>query len=258
MTWSRFGVIYALSDDRPALPRLVAGVHLVGMKTPDLSEPRTRRRLITAAGAAVAVLVLAGVGVYGLLAGPPSQDNDDSAIPGPMVTAPSDPVPTTTLRLPVVRTSADPVTFARNVATALFEWDTASGFMPLDYTSVILDVGDPTGQEQAGLASDIAAYLPSRDAWIDLRHYATTQHLTIDTTYIPDAWATAVEQAHPGQLAEGTVAVTIEGTRHREGLWNDEPVTSEHGVAFTVFVVCAPTYDTCHLLRLSQLDNPLR
>jgi hypothetical protein len=29
-------------------------------------------------------------------------------------------------------------------------------------------------------------------------------------------------------------------------------------VEFTVFVVCAPTYDTCHLLRLSQLDNPLR
>jgi len=25
-----------------------------------------------------------------------------------------------------------------------------------------------------------------------------------------------------------------------------------------VFVVCAPTYPTCHLLRLSQLDNPLR
>ncbi len=236
----------------------MAGVHLVGMKTPDLSDHRTRRRFITAVGAAVAVLVLAGVGVYGLLAGPPSQGNDDSATPGPMVTAPSDPVPTTTPRLPVVRTSDDPQSFARNVATALFEWDTASGFMPLDYTSVILDVGDPTGQEQVGLASDIAAYLPSRDAWLELRQYATAQHLTIDTTYIPDAWATAEEQAQPGQLADGTVAVTIEGTRHRTGLWSDEQVTSEHTVAFTVFVVCAPTYDTCHLLRLSQLDNPLR
>ena len=28
--------------------------------------------------------------------------------------------------------------------------------------------------------------------------------------------------------------------------------------AFTVFVVCEPAYDTCHLLRLSELDNPLR
>lgn len=67
-----------------------------------------------------------------------------------------------------------------------------------------------------------------------------------------------MEQAQPGQLAEGTIAYTIEGTRHREGVWNDEQVTSEHPVMFTVFIVCAPTYDTCHLLRLSQLDNPLR
>ncbi|WGP06188.1 hypothetical protein QFE97_00140 [Bacillus subtilis] len=229
------------------------------MKTPDLSEPRTCRRLIAALAAAVVVLVLAGVGVYGLLAGPPNPGrDDDGSRPGPSATAPSDPVPTTTPRLPVVRASDDPAAFARNVATALFEWDTASGSMPLDYTSVILDVGDPTGQEQAGLASDIAAYLPSRDAWLELRQYATAQHVTIDNTFVPDAWATAVEQAQPGQLAEGTVAVTIEGTRHRTGLWNDEQVTSEHSVAFTVFVVCGPTYDTCHLLRLSQLDNPLQ
>ncbi|WP_344308496.1 hypothetical protein [Brevibacterium samyangense] len=229
------------------------------MKTPDLSEPRTRRRLIAALAAAVVVLVLAGVGVYGLLLGPPDPDRDDDrGRPEPIVTAPSDPVPTTTPRLPVVRASDDPQAFARNVAAVLFEWDTASGFMPLDYTSVVLDVADPTGQEQAGLASDIASYLPSRDAWIELRQYATAQHLTIETAFVPEAWATAAEQAQPGQLAEGTVAVTIEGTRHRTGLWNDEQVTSEHDVAFTVFVVCGPTYDTCHLLRLSQLDNPLR
>ncbi|MCW4353456.1 hypothetical protein ONR57_09120 [Hoyosella sp. YIM 151337] len=229
------------------------------MKTPDLSEPRTRRRVIAALTAAVIVLVLSGMGVYGLLAGPPNPDrDDDGGRPEPSITTPSGPVPTTTPRLPVVRASDDPETFARNVATALFEWDTASGFMPLDYTSVVLDVGDPTGTEQAGLASDIAAYLPSRDAWLELRQYATAQHISIDNAYIPDSWATAVEQAQPGQLAEGTVAVTIEGTRHRTGLWNDEQVTSEHAVAFTVFVVCGPTYETCHLLRLSQLDNPLR
>ena len=48
------------------------------------------------------------------------------------------------------------------------------------------------------------------------------------------------------------------GTRHRDGLWNGEAVTSEHAVSFTVFIVCTPAYPTCHLLRLSQLDNPLR
>ncbi|MHB1063606.1 MAG: hypothetical protein ACYC1Z_03785 [Georgenia sp.] len=230
------------------------------MKTLDLTDPRSRHRLIAVLAAVFAVLVLAGVGVYGLITGPPTThpDNNGGTVPGPVVTAPSDPVPTATPRLPTVRAAADPETFARNVATVLFAWDTGSGFMPLDYTSVILAVGDPSGAEQAGLASDIATYLPNREAWIELRQYATAQRLTIDELYVPDAWDTAMEQAQPGQLVDGTTAYTIEGTRHREGLWNDEDVTSEHPVAFTVFIVCAPTYNTCHLLRLSQLDNPLR
>lgn len=231
------------------------------MKTPDLSDARSRHRTIAVLAALVAVLVLTGIGVYGLLTGPPTSTgagSDESNGPGPVVTVPSGPGPTQTPRLPVVRPSADPETFAGNVATALFSWDTASGFMPLDYTSVTLAVGDPSGAEQAGLAADIATYLPSREAWVELRQYVTAQHLTIEDVYVPDAWGDAVEQAQPGQLAEGTIAYTIEGTRRREGVWNDETVTSAHPVAFTVFLVCGPTYDTCHLLRLSQLDNPLR
>lgn len=230
------------------------------MKTPDLTDPRIRRRWIAVLAAVAAVLVLAGVGVYGLVTGPPGPHgtDNDATSPGPVATTPAVPAPTATPRLPVVAGSDDPETFARNVATALFAWDTASGFMPLDYSSVLLAVGDPTGAEQAGLASDIATYLPTREAWVELRQYATTQHLTIDTQLVPDAWDTAVAQAQPGQLAAGTTAYTIEGTRHRTGVWNNEPVTSEHPVTFTVFIVCGPTYDTCHLLRLSQLDNPLR
>ncbi|WP_026543783.1 hypothetical protein [Arthrobacter sp. 35/47] len=228
------------------------------MKTPDLTDTRIRRRWIAVLAALVAVLVLAGVSVYGLITGPPTSTETDNGVgSGPVVTTPAVPVPTVTARLPIVAGSDDPETFARNVATALFGWDTASGFMPLDYTSVLLAVGDPTGAEQAGLASDITTYLPTRQAWVELRRYATTQHLTIDTLFVPDAWDTAVAQAQPG-LAEGTTAYTIEGTRHRAGLWNDEPVASEHAVAFTVFIICGPAYDTCHLLRLSQLDNPLR
>ena len=80
----------------------------------------------------------------------------------------------------------------------------------------------------------------------------------LDQADIPEAWADALAQAQPGQIAPGTTAFTIEGTRHRNGLWNGEPVTSEHAVSFTVFIVCKPAYPTCHLLRLSQLDNPLR
>lgn len=236
------------------------------MKTPfAASDTRSRRRLIALVSALVVIVVLAGVGVYGLLTGPPTSDRGPDrgggTRPGPVVTAPGEPTPTGTPSLPAlpeVEASDDPETFARNVATALFAWDTASGLMPLDYSSVVLAVGDPSGAEQAGLASDVAAYLPTREAWLELRQYATAQHLTIEDAFVPEAWDTAVEQAQPGQLAPGTVAYTIEGTRHREGVWNDEQVTSEHPVAFTVFIVCAPAYETCHLLRLSQLDNPLR
>ena len=236
------------------------------MKTPfAASDARARRRLIALVSALVVIVVLAGVGVYGLLAGPPTSDRSPDRGGGtpsaPVVIAPGEPTPTGTPSvpaLPEVEASDDPDTFARNVAETLFAWDTGSELMPLDYSSVVLAVGDPSGAEQAGLASDVAAYLPTREAWLELRQYATAQHLTIEDAFVPEAWDTAVEQAQPGQLAEGTIAYTVEGTRHRTGVWNDEQVTSEHPVAFTLFIVCAPTYDTCHLLRLSQLDNPLR
>lgn len=225
---------------------------------PALTDAQDRRRLV-AVVAVIAIIVLAAIGAYGLLAGPRTPDErpdiDRRPLPPAVSVAPDG---TLTPVLPTVRESADPETFARNVAITLFAWDTSSGFMPLDYTSVILAVGDPSGGEQAGLASDVAAYLPTRTAWLDLRQYATTQHLSIDRVFVPEAWATAVEQAQPGQLAEGTVAYTIEGTRHRSGVWNGEPVESAHPVAFTVFFVCAPAYETCRLLRLSELDNPLR
>ena len=229
--------------------------------SPAPTEPKSRRRLVALIAAGIVLLLLAGVGIYGLLTGPrTTSTSTDDPKPGPVSTAPPT-VPPRTPRapqVPPVPRAADPATFAQGVTSTLFTWDTASGLWPLDYTSAILAVGDPSGDEQAGLASDVAAYLPNRDAWIELRQYATSQHLTIDTAYVPDAWADAVEQAQPGQLAPGTVAITIEGTRHREGVWNGQPITSQHEVTFTVFVVCAPTYPTCHLLRLSQLDNPLR
>ncbi|WP_315278922.1 hypothetical protein [Kocuria carniphila] len=229
------------------------------MKTPNLAHPHARRRIVILIAATAVLLLLAGLGVYGLARGPhphtvlesPTPATGPSAFPTTSPDSPGAPA------LPTVAASDDPETFARNVAHTLFTWDTASGFMPLDYTAAVLEVADPTGEEQAGLASDIAAYLPSRGAWHQLRQYATAQTLTVSEARIPAAWDEAVAQAQPGQLTPGTVAVTIEGTRHRTGTWESEPVESEYQVAFTVFLVCGPTYDTCHLLRLSQLDNPL-
>ncbi|MBN9373959.1 MAG: hypothetical protein J0I40_00920, partial [Cellulomonas sp.] len=58
-------------------------------------------------------------------------------------------------------------------------------------------------------------------------------------------------------LRDGLIAYTIAGTRHRAGVWFDRPVTSEHPVAFTVFLSCPPASEHCALLRLSQLNNPL-
>lgn len=229
--------------------------------SPASADPKTRRRVVALIAAGIVLLLLAGVGVYGILTGPRNPSTTDPRPePSPSVTTSPSPGPSTPSlpQVPSVPRSTDPVACAEGVATTLFVWDTALQLWPLDYTSAILAVGDPSGDEQAGLASDIATYLPNRDAWIELRQYATTQHLVIDTFLVPDAWADAVAQAQPGQNAPGTTAVTIEGTRHRSGIWNGQPVTSEHPVSFTVFVVCAPTYPTCHLLRLSQLDNPLR
>ncbi|WP_300345737.1 hypothetical protein [Nesterenkonia sp.] len=235
------------------------------MKLPEFSTVFSRPKLLAALAAGLALLLLVAVGIYGLATGPrqPEPPAPTTAqTPDPTPAAPSEHTEQSgsDVRQPVVppvEQSADPETFARNVATALFEWDTASGLMPLDYTSALLEVGDPTGAEQAGLASDVATYLPTREAWTQLRRHSTSQHLSIDEVYVPQAWEDALAQAQPGQITEGTVAYTITGTRHRQGTWNDEPVTSEHEVSFTVFIVCTPAYETCHLLRLSELDNAL-
>jgi len=119
-------------------------------------------------------------------------------------------------------------------------------------------VGDPTGNETAGLASDVRNYLPTPEAWVQLRQSHPRQWLVVDTAVVPDAWAGAVEQAAPGRLLPGTIAYTVTGIRHRSGIWGTDPVDTSHPVTFTVFVTCAPSFDTCHLLRLSGLDNPLR
>lgn len=224
------------------------------------ADPRARRRLIILMTTGTALVVLVAFGVYGLLTGPnksPSGNSTPTSAPSASSAPTPDVSPTPSPpAVPPVRASRDPETFAGNVALALFTWDTTTGLMPLDYTSVLLDVGDHTGTEQAGLAADITSYLPTREAWIDLRQYATTQTLTIDSIQVPNAWNEAVEQAHPGQLPPGAVAYTIHGTRQRDGVWNGAPTSAEREVAFTVFIACPPD-ETCHLLRLSRLDTPL-
>ncbi|OYX56405.1 MAG: hypothetical protein B7Y93_03875 [Micrococcales bacterium 32-70-13] len=222
---------------------------------PQTRFPRRLMILLIVGAALLAVLVV--IGLYGLLLAPRSDLPPEYTAGDPPGASTRTPSPTSSTP-PVVRESDDPETFARALATALFAWDTATEFGPTDYAQVIVDVGDPSGNETAGLASDVRTYLPTADAWAQLRTMQTRQWLDINDVFVPDKWATALEQASEGQILPGTVAYTITGIRQREGIHGTEPVTSSHDVAFTVFITCEPTFDTCRALRLSELDNPLR
>ncbi|GAA3871296.1 hypothetical protein GCM10022381_13010 [Leifsonia kafniensis] len=231
----------------------------------NISTRRHRRPPIILAVAVAALLALVGIGLYGFEHGPDSR-SDSSArsddIPAPTAVSTSAPIVPALTAITAAPRPIDPTTdpemFARRVAEALFAWDTASNYGPVDHAQVVVDVGDPTGNETAGLASDVHGYLPTTQAWAQLRQFQTRQWLDVEAVIVSDAWSDAVDQAVPGQILPGTIAYTITGTRHRSGRWASDPVGTTHPVAFTVFVTCAPAFDTCHLLRLSGLDNPLR
>ncbi len=91
-----------------------------------------------------------------------------------------------------------------------------------------------------------------------LRTYGTRQWLTIDEAFVPASWSDAVDQAAPGQLLPGTIAYTITGTRHRAGIVGTQAQETSRPIAFTLFIACEPSFDECRLLRLSEVDNPLR
>lgn len=214
-----------------------------------------RRRLIVAAGA---ILVFVGAATtYSLLAhgrdtGKPSASSSTSTMRQPSTGAPTQPTP----GMPVL-SGADPETFARQVAEALFTWDTTTVVTPPELLDQLVAIADPTGESSAGMVADAANYLPTSDAWADLRTYQTRQWIEITSTDVPTLWPSAVQQAGPDGFLPGTAAYTIHGVRHRAGFWEGEPVSSKHDVDFTVFMVCGPSYPDCHLLRLSKLDEPL-
>lgn len=214
------------------------------------------RRLILAAGAAL--LILAAVATYSLIAHRRDPGQASSA-PGPNS---SDSRSEPTWSVPSIRSTAvvpgaDPETFARRVAKALFAWDSATIATPAELTQRLVEVADPTGESTAGLVSDVANYLPTLAGWAELHRYQTRQWLEITSTEVPSLWPTAVHQAGPDGLLPGTTAYTIQGVRHRSGIWEGERVSTTHDVAFTLFAVCGPSYPQCHLLRLSRLDEPL-
>lgn len=217
----------------------------------------TGRQVMLLVGCTLA-LITAAVGIYGLVRGPGDMTSDSPDAGPPAVEVVAEPVsPDVTMRDRSLPHTTDPLAYARAVGVSLFDWDTTAGFLPTDYTAAVLADADPSGEETPGLLGDIATYLPTVEQWLGLGAMEVVQTIEINEAYVPDSWAAAVEQAH-GQLRPGTTAVTIRGTRHRSGVWNGEVAESSHPVSFTVFVACHPSFNRCHVLRLSQLDNPLR
>lgn len=158
----------------------------------------------------------------------------------------------------VVAQTDDPYTFAVSAASTLFAWDTTSSTPLSEYSGRLLAAAAPSGEESAGLVTDLSTYLPSPESWEDLKTYETRQWIDVQSYEMPDEWKSAEVNGEATDLAEGTSAITVTGLRRRSGIWQGKPAQTVDEVSFTIFMTCRPTYDTCRLLRLSQLNKPLR
>ncbi|GAA5196781.1 hypothetical protein [Microbacterium jejuense] len=218
-----------------------------------------RRRLIVLVAIGFGILAaLVGVGLYGLTLAPSPGAGTPAVTPSTRDAAPVAPSPMETRGAPhAIASTTDAEAFARDAAEALITWDTTE-FDLTDYAQVIVDAGDPSGVETSALASDVRSYLPTADAWSKLRTYETRQWLTIDDVFVPASWSDALAQATEGELLPGTIAYTLSGTRHRAGVVGTDDQETSRPIAFTMFIACEPSFDECHLLRLSEVDNPLR
>jgi len=209
--------------------------------SPSITSRLTGRpRLVIALIATALVLVLlVAFGVYGLIRGPATTPETETD-PGESVTIPpTQPETQSEWEPQPVTVTSDGEVFARSVAQRLYTWDTTAGEVA-EYAQMLVDVANPSGREASGLAADVRAHLPSREAWASLRTHQTRQWITIDDLYVPAAWAEAEAQARPGQLPPGATAYTLSGTRHRDGIWGTEPVEAEHDIEVTIFLACPP------------------
>ncbi|WP_031289644.1 hypothetical protein [Leucobacter sp. UCD-THU] len=216
----------------------------------------TRRSLAILIALGLIVTACAAVGVYGLLAGPPKPEHTEqtAAIDSP---GRADEDVTSGPKLQPLAETRDPVAFARSIADALFTWDTQQLPGPDPVIEHISAVGDPTGYESPGLYQDLQHYLPTTDQWGQLRDYRTRQSLDIGTARVPDGWNKIASES-ADELPGGAVAVTVDATRIRSGVWQGEPTRATEEVAFTLFLACPEQTGSCHLLRLSALGSPLR
>ena len=212
------------------------------------------RLLILGSIAGLILVAFICIGVYGLITGPP-----DPATTGGQRT-PTDERPSTQsprATLSELPETSDPDEFARAVVVALFDWDTAVLGGPDVIIEHLMTATDPTGYESPGLYQDLGRYLPTEEQWRKLREYDTRQQLLNVTLTVPEAWESIVSDP-ANELAEGTVAITVDATRVREGGWHGETTRDESPLEFTMFLACPPATEQCALLRLSALGSSLR
>lgn len=212
---------------------------------------RARRRALVVAGLLIAAILVAAIGTWRTSTG---SRPDPGASPSPPLAQQGDPTasPATS-----AAPEGDPVAFATWLTRQLLTWDTTSQASPADHAADVVDAGDPPSTEAAGFAADVAAYLPDEEQWVALAQLRVAQDVTIERAYVPDQWATALLDADAGDLPDGTAAVTIEGTRHRTGWWQDHEQTSQTPVTLTVVVDCPPDGTGCRALRLSAPGRAL-
>lgn len=142
---------------------------------------------------------------------------------------------------------------AVRVAEALFGWDTTRDSEPGDVARRLMAVADPPVEEAAGLERDLADYLPTTDAWVQLHEYGTRQVLIVQRVFPPATWSSIDTSGLP----EGIDARTVEGVRVRHGHAFGADVRTEHPVSFTIFLTCPPDGARCAALRVSRLNDPL-
>ena len=221
------------------------------MRTPTELGRQSSRFQIALIASGLVIMVLVGIGIYGLLRGP-AADTDNRTNPSTSETA--EPEPGRDLAPSRLPAASEGERFARTVAVRLFAWDTRLGHGTAEYMQPLIDIADPA--EAPGLAADLRSYYPDDVAWRALQGYSTRQWLDLDTATVPDTWARTVEEALPGALPPGAVAYTITGIRHRAGSWEGQDIADVRPVSFTIFAACPPD-DSCRLLRLSAVDTPM-
>jgi hypothetical protein len=213
--------------------------------------PSRRRRLAVLLVGALAAALVVTSGILIATDGARQREDMPNQRPTPVL-APSSPAST------VASTErSDPRRFAVAAAELVFEWDTTTGTNTDGYFARVVMIADPDGVESDGLVSDLAAYFPSPEAWLELREYRTRQRLEVTSATVPSTWEATARKGEAFGLERGTTAYTITGIRHRTGTWNGDHVATRHQVTFTVFIICGPRYPTCYLVRLSRLDHPL-